>query len=80
MEGSRDSALDFAHLYCAANYLKIPYPRGPRTLPGAQHRHFHLSNTEDGSIADRHLPLDHPGGGLPFHEVVRCIRLAPKSR
>jgi len=74
----RGFCLDFAHLYCAANYLKIPYPQALEPFQALNIRHFHLSNTEEDSIADRHLPLDHPGGGLPFHEVVRCIRARPE--
>ncbi len=70
----RGFCLDFAHLYCAANYLGTPYPRALEPFRALNLRHFHLSNTEEGSIADRHLPLDHPGGGLPFSDVVRCIR------
>jgi len=70
--------LDFAHLYCAANYLKIPYPEALEPFRALNIRHFHLSNTEDGSIADRHLPLDHPGGGLPFRDVIQYIRTRPE--
>ena len=70
--------LDFAHLYCAANYRNIPYPEALEPFQALNIRHLHLSNTTEGSIADRHLPLDHPGGGLPFPEVVRCIRAHPE--
>ena len=73
----RGFCLDFAHLYCAANYRNIPYPHSLKPFQALTIRHFHLSNTEEGSIADRHLPLDHPGCGLPFPEVVRCIRTHP---
>jgi len=66
--------LDFAHLYCAANCLRTPYSRALEPFRALNIRHFHLSNTEEDSIADHHLPLDYPGGGLPFPEVVRCIQ------
>ena len=70
--------LDFAHLYCAANYLKIPYPEALEPFQALNIRHFHLSNTEEDSIADRHLPLDHPGSGLPFRDVIQYIRTRPE--
>ena len=69
--------LDFVHLYCAANYRKIPYPQALKPFQALTIRHFHLSNSTDGSIGDRHLPLDHPDGGLPFPKVMRCIRARP---
>ncbi|MFY1644695.1 TIM barrel protein, partial [Methanoculleus bourgensis] len=74
----RGFCLDFAHLYCAANYRNIPYPEALKPFQALNIRHFHLSNTEDGSIADRHLPLDHPGGGLPFRDVIQYIRTRPE--
>ena len=75
----RGFCLDFAHLYCAANYIGIPYPEALEPFRSLDIRHFHLSNTEEGSIADRHLPLDYPGGGLPFPDLVRCIHTRPAT-
>jgi sugar phosphate isomerase/epimerase len=66
--------LDFAHLYCTANYFGRPYQdllEGFASLPV---RLFHLSNTEQGSITDRHLELDHPDGGIDFGAVIRTVQ------
>jgi endonuclease IV len=69
--------LDFAHLYCAANFLGITYAEALIGFKDLDVRLFHLSNSEPGAIADRHLPLDHPNGGLPFADVMQWIRTHP---
>jgi endonuclease IV len=69
--------LDFAHLYCTTNYLKLDYNNeleGFEKLPVRLH---HLSNSERGSIKDQHLELDHPNGGLDFATVIGYIRRHP---
>lgn len=72
--------LDFAHLSCSAAYLGHAFADelgGFELLPI---RHHHLTNTERGSVRDRHCPLDHPDGGLDFSLVIPSLQRRPSVR
>ncbi|MCC7565644.1 MAG: TIM barrel protein [Methanomicrobiaceae archaeon] len=69
--------LDFAHLYCTANYLGSDYAAEVERFAALDVRLHHLSNSPRGSTRDRHLPLDHPDGGLPFDIVIPLIAARP---
>ena len=62
--------LDFAHLYCTANYRGEAYPNLLGAFGTLPDRLFHLSNERSGSIRDEHLPLDHPEGGIPMDIIM----------
>jgi endonuclease IV len=66
--------LDFAHLYCSANYLSIPYEEMLTAFSALPVRFHHLSNSRTGSITDQHLPLDHPEGGIPIDQVMVWVK------
>jgi endonuclease IV len=65
--------LDFAHLYCTANYRNLTYTDELRRFEDLNVRHQHISNTTRGSVTDQHLELDHPDGGLDFAAVFGWI-------
>jgi sugar phosphate isomerase/epimerase len=69
--------LDFAHLYCTANYYGRLFSDELAGYERMAIRHHHLTNTEKGSIRDRHLALDHPDGGLDFSLVIPSIQRRP---
>jgi endonuclease IV len=73
----RGYCLDFAHLYCTANYLGLSYAAELARFDDLPVRLHHLSNSERGSITDRHLELDHPNGGLDFDLVMRRLKDHP---
>lgn len=73
----RGFCLDFAHLFCTANYRGVPYGDLLAPFDGLDLRLFHLSNSRKGSITDEHLPLDHPEGGLDFKEIVPFVARHP---
>lgn len=73
----RGYCLDFAHLFCTANYLKVPYADLLAPFADLPLSLFHLSNSRKGSITDEHLALDHPDGGLDFTEVIPFIAAHP---
>lgn len=73
----RGYCLDFAHLFCTANYLGVPYAEILAPFADLPLHLFHLSNSRRGSITDEHLALDHPDGGLDFAEVVPFIAAHP---
>jgi endonuclease IV len=62
--------LDFAHLYCTANYRGKDYPDLLGAFETLPVRLFHLSNDRSGSIRDEHLPLDHPEGSIPMDIIM----------
>ncbi len=65
--------LDFAHLYCTANYRNLTYEDELCRFGDLNVRHQHISNTTRGSVTDQHLELDHPDGGLDFATVFGWI-------
>jgi endonuclease IV len=69
--------LDFAHLYCTANYLNLSFGEELARFEAVPVKLFHLSNSERNSITDQHLELDHPGGGIDFSSVIRYIKNHP---
>lgn len=73
----RGFCLDFAHLFCTANYLGAPYADLLAPFDDLPLGLFHLSNSRKGSITDEHLPIDHPEGGLDFAAVVPFIAAHP---
>lgn len=73
----RGFCLDFAHLFCTANHLGLPYGDLLAPFGDLDIRLFHLSNSRKGSITDEHLPLDHPDGGLDFGAIVPFIAARP---
>lgn len=72
--------LDFAHLYCTANYLSLPYRDLLHSFSTLPVRFHHLSNSRIGSITDQHLPLDHPEGGIEFDLVMEWVRNHPQNQ
>jgi endonuclease IV len=72
--------LDFAHLYCTANYLSLPYQEMLASFSTLPVRFHHLSNSRTGSITDQHLPLDHPDGGIEFDLVMAWVRDHPQNQ
>ncbi|WP_440949563.1 TIM barrel protein [Methanosphaerula subterraneus] len=72
--------LDFAHLYCTANYLSTPYGEMLAAFSTLPVRFHHLSNSKTGSIKDQHLPLDHPDGGVPIDQVMAWVRTHPANQ
>jgi endonuclease IV len=72
--------LDFAHLSCSAAYLGRPFADELERFEQLPIRHHHLTNTERGSVRDRHCPLDHPDGGLDFSLVIPSLRRRPQVR
>lgn len=72
--------LDFAHLYCTANYRSVPYGEMLAAFLALPVRFHHLSNSRVGSITDQHLPLDHPDGGIPIDLVMEWIRNHPGNQ
>ena len=65
--------LDLAHLYVASNYRGWDYGVALAAFGDLPVRYHHLSNSPAGSIRDRHLPLDAPGGGVPFEHAISWI-------
>ncbi|WP_067048144.1 TIM barrel protein [Methanofollis ethanolicus] len=73
----RGFCLDFAHLFCTANYLGIPYANLLAPFDDLPLGLFHLSNSRRGSVTDEHLPINHPEGGLDFATVIPFISAHP---
>jgi sugar phosphate isomerase/epimerase len=73
----RGFCLDFAHLFCTANYLGASYAGLLAPFADLPLGLFHLSNSRKGSVTDEHLPIDHPEGGLDFSTVVPFIAAHP---
>jgi len=73
----RGFCLDFAHLFCTANYRNISYSNLLAPFGKLDIRLFHLSNSRRGSVTDEHLPLDHPEGGLDFGAIIPFIAAHP---
>lgn len=70
--------LDFAHLFCTANYLGAPFAALLAPFNDLPLDLFHLSNSRKGSITDEHLLIDHPEGGLDFSAVIPFIAAHPE--
>ncbi len=51
----RGFCLDFAHLYCTANYRNLSYTDELNLFEHLNVRHQHLSNNLRGSVTDQHL-------------------------
>lgn len=74
----RGFCLDFAHLYCTANFRNLSYTDELNRFERLAVRHQHLSNNLHGSVTDQHLELDHPAGGLDFPAVFDRIARNPE--
>ena len=70
--------LDFAHLYCTANYCTFPFTTELSCFSDLRVSLHHLSNSRRFSCRDEHLPLDHPEGGLDFDAVMGWIARHPR--